>query len=560
MIIDNLLHVMPVCNIEPNTLAMLGCFSTPLADEDNKGLSFDLLEPPAGQHLPFVDAISMLTILYQHAGIDADNAKLRAQLMMDSIRPSLPPFHSVLLYTGISIEDVPECVAAIVIVEHLRHEAVVPVDTLNFITKSIDALAEIRIFRGPDNWREPIRLSQLPDLPSPKAMMEFFVGLPSDICETLNPDSSDTNTMMEPFYKWREQIRPAVEQLEKQIGQQLFYFADLDYELDDDVCHRYLALHCLCSLLPKIKFVQFLVDITGAKDVEELKNYLLSKESYTHPFEMNGAFVGLEAGPFLNFRYLSPGASRNVGVVFSTIKARDAAKDILLQQIGANVSILSTHELVYEDWYKPATRFCASLSIHYCFDKPITFLAGLDELHVISDESSSGKGFNLNISKDVEKLLWLDHRNGCSYFFHYPDNSILGNPEDSLERSDIVSLVEADDVMRREFTMAQALIRLNCDYGSSGLWTKCGGMISYELIDIPFALVRRIYTWQQEFNNALIPMLPGHSDETWWDQHSNEEMAIALELQLALGDHISVVIWRNETWTPISILTEVKVG
>jgi hypothetical protein len=43
-------------------------------------------------------------------------------------------------------------------------------------------------------------------------------------------------------------------------------------------------------------------------------------------------------------------------------------------------------------------------------------------------------------------------------------------------------------------------------------------MLSYDQLDLPFALVRRIAAWQREFNTTL--NLPDNGDDLWWNAMS----------------------------------------
>jgi hypothetical protein len=75
--------------------------------------------------------------------------------------------------------------------------------------------------------------------------------------------------------------------------------------------------------------------------------------------------------------------------------------------------------------------------------------------------------------------------------------------------------------------------------GSSRLWA--GGNVSYDSIDLPFTLIKRIAAWQCNFDDTLIPLLPGTADETWWAQHQEEARNIVKAIQEALGDRMEVV-------------------
>jgi hypothetical protein len=212
----------------------------------------------------------------------------------------------------------------------------VPPEILNFFEQAAEVATSSPTFRGPDNCHEPWSLESLPELPPPKAMIEFMPGAPW--ADQDNWD--DWNAPSNPFILWREAIRPVAQELENVLGEPIYKFADLDLEsdLDDDDVHRFLLLHWCCYWKPESAYVRFLVKVSGAANVEELKAALIDPANYTHPFKMNCSYLGLET---LNCRidYLPPDRQKTFTVVFLTPQARNVAHGLLSKRLVRELSL-----------------------------------------------------------------------------------------------------------------------------------------------------------------------------------------------------------------------------
>ncbi|TSA41103.1 MAG: hypothetical protein D4R63_04145 [Methylococcaceae bacterium] len=66
-------------------------------------------------------------------------------------------------------------------------------------------------------------------------------------------------------------------------------------------------------------------------------------------------------------------------------------------------------------------------------------------------------------------------------------------------------------------------------------------MIGYDLIFLPFQLVRRLFAWQRDYDETFNP--PDSGDEAWWDNHEREKNAIAKALHDALGSNTRVKVF-----------------
>ena len=234
-------------------------------------------------------------------------------------------------------------------------------------------------------------------------MIEFIPGAP-----WLEPMDEDVSIADALFAQWREEMRDIAACLEKRLGESVYYFCDPNSDHDDDNIHRFLVLHWCCTFQPESPYVKFLVEVSGAKNVEELKAALIDPKSYFHLYQMNDALVGLEA-VCCRLDYFPPKTRKTVAIVFSTLIAQTLATSLLLQQINVDVFIVTSKELATEDWVKTSTRNCRSWTIQYLhedqLDEPIRLLSYIDELYVIEDEKPTGQGFDRKIFSSIEDLF-----------------------------------------------------------------------------------------------------------------------------------------------------------
>ncbi len=572
-----LMKVLPVSALEPNWIASIGGFI-----EAPKGGGWQkriyLLEPPAGQRVPYIEPVGALEKLLRHQGVVQENAQVRAREAVTRMKADVEEDHWVNFFDDFEPEP-PECLPLPDFVAWLRderrrvnqlafdlkldgqgfkelasEEVLVPPELLDFFEQAADVVACTPMFRGPDNWNEPWSLENLPALPPPKAMIEFVPGAPwADIDDWKSTDN--------PFMRWREAIRPVALELEKALGEPVYHFADLDCDTDDDDIHRFLVLHWCCTHKPESSFVRYLLKISGARDAEELKAALIDPASYTQSFQMNGSFIGLET-LFCRFEYLPPDKQKAVVMLFSTPQARDVAQSLLAQKIGARAFIVAPKELATDEWVKQATRYCRDWTVHYLYDttldEPLELLALADELCVIANEQTPGRGFDLNLSEGAEDLLWLALELGVDAKYFHVERTQLMNPETSLKKHGTPARLAARKAKRVAFTRQIKEIHLDNDFGSSGLWTEDGKMLGYDLLDLPFPLVRRIAAWQRDYDDTVMP--PGEGSEVWWERHAQEAFEIAKALQTALGSEVAVKLHRPEGWMTVDQIIHAEGG
>ncbi|MBF0528826.1 MAG: hypothetical protein HQK55_06065 [Deltaproteobacteria bacterium] len=561
-----LMRVLPVSALKPDCVALLGGFITTSKDRAWQECIV-LLEPPAGQHAPYIDPVEALEQMLRRLGFELEDAHAQACEAVARMKDEVAVDRWVNFFDDFEPES-PECLPVSDFVAWLRderrrvnllashlkldaqgfqqlanEEILPPSDIVDFLEQAAEVAASTPMFRGPDNWDEPWSLENLPALPPPKAMIEFRPGAPwGDYWEA--PDN--------PFMRWREAIRPVARELEKALGEPVYYFADVDDELDDDAAHRFLVLHWCCTWKPESAFMRYLLKISGACDIEELKAALIDPVSYTQPFEMNDAFIRLEALT-CQIDYLPPEAHKTIAVVFSTSRARETARFLLAQKIGAHAFIVAPKELATDDWIRQATRYCREWSVRYVYggqlDEPLGILASVDELCVIADEPTPNCGFDLKLPDPVEDLLCLALDLGVEAHYFHVDLSGLWNPDTCLLKRGVPERVAARKSRRAAYTRCLKEIRLDNDFGGSGLWDMDGKMLGYDLLDLPFPLVRRIAAWQRDYDDTMDP--PDMGDDAWWERHEQEAFDIARALHDALGKSVAIKVHRKQGWLTV---------
>jgi hypothetical protein len=551
--ISALMKALPVSGLEPQELATLTGFLD-LPEHQRWHGHITLLEPPAGHRVPYINPVAALIILLRHQGMAADEAPAHARALVKELRADMPDVPTARFLDDLK-PDSPECLPAATFVEALKREWLISEAVAEFLEKSIVVAASVPMFRGPDNWTSPWSLLDLPEWPPSKAMIEFTPGAPwidIDRWGTKEDWPSDEN----PFIQWRKAISPIAQALGQALGESVYHFADLDDELDDDAVHRFLVLHWCCSYKPEAAFVKHLVTSSGARDVDELKAALIDPASYTHPFKMNGAFIGLEALPS-RISYLPPGSRKTVAMVFSSRDARPVAQAILAAQIGADAHVVAPQDLAPADWIRQAAIDCPRWRTDYmqgqCVDQPIETLALIDELFAITGDTATSKGLDLRLHESVEDLLWLALENGIAIKCLGIDRMGRSNPEYFLKQCGAPERVAAKRALRTAFTRQLTELRVNSKEHCSGLWDAEGTMLTYDQLDLPFPLIRRIAAWQRD-HDENISEHPYGPPGSFWIRHRREQWQITRALQAELGPSVAAMTSVDGDWTGVQDL------
>ena len=557
--ISALMKILPVSGLEPQWVALI---HGEASEKHNCLETITFLEPPAGRRIPYIEPGEVLEKLLRHHGFALEDAQMLRREAVVRMKGDVAEDLWVNFFDMYESES-PECIPVSDFVAWLRTEhhqvnpkfdsqdfRVLASDILNFFEQVAEVVASTPMFSGQDNWNAPWSLLNLPELPPPKAMIEFMPGGP-----WVNFDSLDGQADNDQFIRWRDAIRPVALELEKALGEPVYYFADMDNDIDDDDVHRFLVLHWCCTYKPESAYVRYLLKISGARDLEELKAALIDPTSYTQPFKMNDSFWGMEAQS-CRIDYLPRDKQKTVAVLFSTLEAREAAQSVLEQSIGAHVFIIAPKELVTDEWVKQATRYCREQTVCHLYadtlDKPFEILVFADELCVIADEKRPNSGFDLKLSCGAENWLQLALDLGIKAKYFDVDRGQLKNPETCLKKRGVPDRLAANKAQRAAFTLELKEIRLDNDFGSSGLWDESGEMLGYDMLDLPFPLVRRIAAWQRNYDYNE---MPPNNDGEWRKRHNQERVEIAEALQAALGSEIVVKLRRQKEWIPVSRVT-----
>lgn len=420
----------------------MGIVILPAAVEGAEPSSFYLVEPPAGQRVSFVNPLNALEQIARHQGFSTNSARKWSADLTARMKSDIPEDHWVVYFSDFREQDrahIPSSAFVAWLRQYSEREASGPysgptpsvsVHLIDYIARASEVVVESPIFEGPDNRGRPWSLSTLPAEVPPKALIEFVPNGP-----LLWADDKEEERSL----AWREAIRPVARMLEEKLGEQVYHFAVEDDDTDDDLIHRLLVLHCCCTVRPNGPFVQYLVRRSGATNVESLAAALVDPSSYVQSFEMNDAFLGLEAISS-KFTYLPAGQRQRVVVAFASLKAREVALLLVRQKIGADVRFVVPPGVVDEDWAQQAAHHCSSWGIQMFSDQdlmdPVGLLAEVDELCVLASGSDAKNSFDLDIPEALEDLLWAGLQGPIVTKFYTSDGSQLWNPEDSLEKGD----------------------------------------------------------------------------------------------------------------------------
>ncbi|NOL50335.1 hypothetical protein [Pelistega europaea] len=287
--IQSLMDALPIFRLTPRCIAGISGFVDQQDDWSRLNKPIFLWEPPAGKRVPFITPDDALPKILCYQGMTVEQALALTRSMVTEMKKSISEEQWVIYYDTWE-PDAPINVSVFDFVNWLKSVEIAhysPFFNNNTTLFSIaSALEEVGyeastapILTSTDYEGIAFSLKNLPTTPAPRAMMEF-------VRPTWYEPSAETDTL---YYWWKMEMQNIAAQLEKALGEPVFYFADPNDDCDDDTAHRFIILHWCCTFKPHSTFVQYLCRKSGAKDVEELKKALLDSANYLHPFKMHNA-------------------------------------------------------------------------------------------------------------------------------------------------------------------------------------------------------------------------------------------------------------------------------
>ncbi len=207
-----LLKSQPISSLESQLLATINGFVTRTSIEW-RDPCISLHEPPAGQHVPFVNPVEVMEVLFSHKGIEQGEANNIAVVEYAELRLRLDQYQRVRVYDFFDSES-PECIPVTELLSYLGGKQLVMPDIIDYLNRAVDAVTYAPIFRAPDNYNDPWSLAELPELPTAKSMIEFVPGAP-----WYEPMDEDVYIVDALFAQWREEMRNIAGDLEKILGE-----------------------------------------------------------------------------------------------------------------------------------------------------------------------------------------------------------------------------------------------------------------------------------------------------------------------------------------------------
>ena len=116
--LSNLFRVLPISHLEPDTVAFVDGLTEQLPGRWQPA-DLELLEPPAGQGVPYVEPIRAMTVLFRHQGQSPQTAEAQAVAEYAALRPSLRLVERVRFFDSYNA-DTPECIPLPRLSDHMR--------------------------------------------------------------------------------------------------------------------------------------------------------------------------------------------------------------------------------------------------------------------------------------------------------------------------------------------------------------------------------------------------------------------------------------------------------
>ena len=161
------------------------------------------------------------------------------------------------------------------------------------------------------------------------------------------------------------------------------------------------------------------------------------------------------------------------------------------------------------------------------FYEPITFWSRFDHLILIIDNGIE------SIPIEVKKYIANGEKLGMPVSIYQFDGTGLNEYKQSfLKDSEIISQLQQEQKWRESYTSKLKKLRIDVDYSSTALWVD-GKNLSYDCIDLPFPLVRRLQRWAEVYDRFLWPEPGDNLDEidSWF---TLEQQRLAEEVKRQL--------------------------
>ncbi len=551
-----LLHALPVLELAPNVVATIDGFLVP---RDTRGIdahaetcteyvnaTIDLLEPPAGQYVPYIDPVAAMVVILGSEGKDRKDAVQQAGSSLSELKTFSRASRWVCFFNDYE-PDSPECLPVLDFIAWLRQKEGASNAIVDFVARVAEIAPDLTIFTGPDNASDPWALTDLPALPQPKEMIEFVPGAPwyDDEWGKRETWGIDGN----PFVRWRESIRPIAVSLSAALGESVYHFADWRCDTDDDLIHRFLVLHWCCSYKPNSTYVQYLVKVSGATSVTALMEALVDPSSYSLPFLMNDRFIGIQAAS-CRFDYDGQVVSKTVGLLFWSEAGRHTALNVLAQHLNASVRVIAPKALVTSAWQYDVARYCRSieiidLDIEKGVRNPIEALSRVDRLFVMASEVSSRPG-----EEEIPAALALFMSMASTFqiagSYRYRNGTRRSLSDLVREDEAVAADIAIGRAQRVSFTEQLREVRLGNTSGGTGLLDANGESLGYDQLSLPFTLIRRIAIWQSDFEEKM--RCPTLDTDVWRRRHRDQQLDLAKALLESLAPQQTVRLGRDANW------------
>lgn len=141
--ISALLKSQPISGLESQTLAIIKGFA-PKAAAEWLDPRICFLEPPAGQHVPFINPVEAMEVLFRHQGAEQSEATNKAVSEYAELRLRLD-IHQRVIFDA----ELPECIPITLLLAYLQEKQLVRTDIIDYLTRAVDAVSCAPIFKVP---------------------------------------------------------------------------------------------------------------------------------------------------------------------------------------------------------------------------------------------------------------------------------------------------------------------------------------------------------------------------------------------------------------------------